>query len=227
MWWLVWTACGGSAGPGEAATAALVSDDVVEVVDDGPTLAFLPTAPTSDAGLVLYPGGKVEREAYAPILRRVAEAGYPAFIVAVPSDLAIFGVKAAGRVIDDYPDLGPWVLGGHSLGGVAASIFADGNDDVTGLLLMAAFPPKNRDLSASGLAVSSLWGTEDGLVTEADWQDSADRLPSDAQLIAIPGANHASFGDYGDQADDGTATVPSEDVWDLVAAEAVALLGGP
>ena len=107
---------------------------------------------------------------------------------------------------------------------MAASIFADGHPDVRGLLLMAAYPPKNRDLSAADLSAVSLRGDQDGLVTEEDWTSSAARLPPDARFLTLEGANHASFGDYGDQEDDGTATLPSSIVWDTVAAEALALL---
>jgi len=32
-------------------------------------------------------------------------------------------------------------------------------------------------------------------------------LPADAEFVEIPGASHASFGDYGPQAGDGTPTI--------------------
>jgi hypothetical protein len=54
--------------------------------------------------------------------------------------------------------------------------------------------------------VVSIAGTADGLVTPADIEASRANLPPNTTLVAIDGAVHSSFGDYGDQAGDGTPT---------------------
>ena len=56
-----------------AAEDALVSDDVVSVTKQNGNWVFAPETPT--AGLIFYPGGKVENTAYAPLLHDLAEDG--------------------------------------------------------------------------------------------------------------------------------------------------------
>lgn len=56
-----------------AAEDALVSDDLVTVTEQDGNWVFAPESPT--AGLIFYPGGKVENTAYAPLLHDLAENG--------------------------------------------------------------------------------------------------------------------------------------------------------
>src|SRR5690606_41046788 len=63
------------------------------------------------------------------------------------------------------------------------------------------------DLSGTDLPVLSLGGSEDGLSTPQKIADARPLLPADAELVEIPGASHASFGDYGPRAGDGTPTI--------------------
>ena len=73
-----------------AAEDALVSDDVVSVTEQNGNWVFAPESPT--AGLIFYPGGKVENTAYAPLLHDLAEDGvlnrekYEADRVNLPQD---------------------------------------------------------------------------------------------------------------------------------------------
>lgn len=53
----------------------------------------------------------------------------------------------------------------------------------------------------------SLSGSEDGLSTPEKIADARHLLPEDAELVELNGAAHASFGDYGPQAGDGTPTL--------------------
>ena len=70
----------------------------------------------------------------------------------------------------------------------------------------------STDLSASGLPVLSIGGSEDGLSTPEKIADASHLLPADAELDQIEGASHASFGDYGPQAGDGTPTISDADM---------------
>jgi hypothetical protein len=187
------------------ALAALESSDSVTVNRDS-WISFMPhDAPT--AGLILYPGGKVQAEAYAPLARSVAEEGYLVVIVYAPLNLAIINPNAAEPVQDYFSAVEQWAVGGHSLGGVTAAIYAENHlDRIDGLVLLAAFPGDDRLLN-SGLDVLSLYGSNDGLATPAMVEANRSFLPANTQYIEIQGGNHGQFGYYGPQDGDGEASI--------------------
>lgn len=218
---LLWSALG--PGWGDAAEAALVPDAVVDVETE-PYLAFEPTD-GSDTGFVLYPGGRVEPEAYAPVARRIAEAGYLVVIPEMPLDFAIFAPSRAADVIETFPGIDRWVVGGHSLGGAMAAAFADLSVEVDGIVLWAAYPAGSVDLSGRDLETIGVLGTADGLVSAAEVEGAAERMPASYVVVPIEGGNHAQFGDYGTQRGDGEATITPEAQWDLTADLTIDLLG--
>lgn len=217
-------ACGPLADPEADALDALESDDLVTVTQ-GDTIRFEPVERVADVGLVFYPGGKVSPEAYAPPLRLVAEAGYPAWIVPVPSGLAIFGVERGDWALEEGDDVDRWVFAGHSLGGVGAAFYTHKHPElVDGLVLWASTTTRGKDLSDADLPVTSVFASEDGLFTREDWEESLQYLPADTTLVEIEGGNHAQFGDYGEQDDDLPASISPEEQWDQAAAATEAVL---
>ncbi len=151
--------------PMPEALAALQSDAQVTVTIDR-WLVFTPTASSPTKGLILYPGGRVDYRAYAPAAHQIAAHGYLVVIVPMPFNLAVFGVNTAADVIAAYPDIQNWVIGGHSLGGAMAAHFANSHkDEISGLVLWAAYPASSDDLSTSDLRVTSISGTLDGLAS--------------------------------------------------------------
>ncbi len=210
--------------PMPEALAALQSDSQVTVTS-GPWLVFAPTTGQPAAGLILYPGGRVDYRAYAPAVRQIAEQGTLVVIVRMPLNLAVFNPNAASQVITAYPQVKHWAIGGHSLGGAMAANFANSHPDaVQGLVLWAAYPAGSDDLSASGLRVVSISGTLDGLSTMEKIEASRTLLPANTTWIAIAGGNHAQFGWYGDQAGDNSATISRSDQQAQVVAATKALL---
>lgn len=189
------------------ATQALVSDPVVQVTQ-GRWIAFEPVNPTHTIGVIFYPGGRVDAGAYAPLMRSLAENGYPAFIVPVTLNLALFSPDVAQPVIEAYPQIEQWVVGGHSLGGIAASQFA-GSHPVNGLFLQGSY--SLPDLSASDVNVLVMMGTQDGLIPPEEVRSHDENLPTDAQFLSIEGGNHAQFGWYGEQDGDNPATISHEE----------------
>ncbi len=159
------------------------------------------------AGFVFYPGGLVDPAAYAPLMQRLADGGVLAVIVPMPLDLAVFDIDAADDVFAAYPQVGTWVIGGHSLGGAMAAEFASNSPEaIDGIAFLASYPAESTDLSALALEVTSIYGTADGVAGDV-FEDSLLRLPDDASLIVLDGGNHAQFGNYGPQEGDGTATI--------------------
>jgi dienelactone hydrolase len=189
------------------AQAAMLSDSQV-IVEAGDWLVFRPAQSTPKSGLIFYPGGRVDPRAYAPVARSIAQEGYLAVIVPMPLNLAIFGSERGQEVLETFPTIHNWVIGGHSLGGAMAARFAYRNPEaVDGLVLMAAYPASSDDLSQYELQVVSIYGTRDGVMAAEALEESRAILPEGTHWIAIEGGNHAQFGWYGQQDGDAQATI--------------------
>jgi dienelactone hydrolase len=215
-----------AAAPMPEALAALQSDSQVQVETD-PWLIFRPVGDDPAVGLVLYPGARVDPRAYAPAARALAQEGYLVVIAPMPLNLAIFAPDQAAEVMAAFPGVDRWALGGHSLGGAMSARFAYQNPDaVQGLVLWAAYPASTDDLSSHSLAVTSIYGTRDGLATGDKIAASRPLLPLDTSWVAIEGGNHAQFGWYGSQSGDNTATISREEQQDQIVAATLSLLAG-
>jgi hypothetical protein len=197
--------------PQPQALAALQSSDEVTVTTNK-WLVFSPTNVTPDRGLIFYPGGFVDPRAYAPQAHDIAAAGYQVVIVPMPLNLAVLGVGRASEVVTAFPDINRWAIGGHSLGASMATQFMATNPEVvSGLVLWAGYPPTDVNLSTGAMPVTSVYGTQDGLVSATDLENSQQRLPANTTFVAIVGGNHAQFGWYGPQKGDLPATISPEE----------------
>lgn len=216
-------ACDGSYPAGPAAAAALVSDENVSV-SQGDWIVFAPVNNEPDRGFIFYPGGKVAPEAYAPLVRKFAEAGVLAVIVPMPLDLAIMSPMAADGVVQAFPEISQWGIGGHSLGGVAATQFAFERPDVIdALALYAAYPQEQHNLSDSALPVVSLAGDVDQVLNWEKYEQTKLFLPTNTRFELIEGANHSQFGDYGQQKGDGIASLTPDEQWTVAVEMSLAL----
>jgi pimeloyl-ACP methyl ester carboxylesterase len=212
------------AGPMPEELAALESDAEVQVETE-PWLIFRPLADNPTVGLVLYPGGHVDPRSYAQTAHALAKEGYLVVIVPMPLNLAVFAPDRAAEVVAAFPEIGLWAVGGHSLGGAMAARFAYQNpEEVQGLVLWAAYPASTDDLSGRPLAVTSIYGTNDGLATEDKIAASRPLLPGTTRWVVIEGGNHAQFGWYGPQSGDGTATISREEQQRQIVAATLELL---
>lgn len=199
--------------PDAAALAAAADEDgladgvTVWKLADG-SIVFEATDPV--VGMVFYPGAKVEPEAYAVLLTRLAREGVTCVLADPPLNFALLDIDAAEGVAAEFPEIDTWLLGGHSLGGVAASEYlADHADKFDGIVYLASYP--NCDLSDYEGTAIQITGSEDGVVRREHLEESGDYLPDDLVEVTIEGGNHAQFGNYGAQAGDGTATISSEE----------------
>ncbi|RMH55243.1 MAG: alpha/beta hydrolase [Deinococcus-Thermus bacterium] len=172
-------------------------------------------------GLAFYPGGLVEPEAYAPVLRRIAGAGYRVALLRVRYNLAVTEQGKARQPIAEAPGL-RWAVGGHSLGGVVASNFAASNPDARALVMWAAYP--QNDLSSRPLPTLALFGEKDGRISAEQLEAHKSKFPPGTRFVVLPGLNHAGFGAYGPQRGDNPAALPKEAGWDQVAQRTVAFL---
>jgi len=188
------------------ALSALESTDRVTITQDK-WIVFTPVQET-DTGLIFYPGGLVEPTAYAPVLHQIAESGVLVIITPMPLNLAIFNTGAANAVIDAYPFISTWILAGHSLGGASAAIFAENYPGrIDAIALWDSYPADSADLSDNAISVISIFGTTNNFPNTDNFNDKKHLLPEDTIFIAIEGANHAQFGDYGPQKGDVVASM--------------------
>lgn len=197
--------CGIYAGDYYRATesAAAVSADVA--ADTGGRMAvFAPEVPT--AGLIFYPGGKVEFTAYAPLMAELAERGVLCVLLKMPLNLAVLDIQAAEGIPEQFPQVQHWYLAGHSLGGSMAASFAGKHADAyDGLILLASY--STEDLSKTGLKVCSLYGDRDGVLNLEKYREYRKNLPEDTLEWVLKGGNHAGFGSYGTQKGDGVSAL--------------------
>lgn len=213
-----------AAGPDPAAAEALESDRFV-LVEEWEGWVFQPRDGAAVRGLILYPGGRVAPASYAPLARAIAGEGFLVAIPEMPLNLAVFNPGAAGKVIDRFPEVEIWVVGGHSLGGAMAAQYAARNlDKVEGLVLWASYPAERLDLSEADLAVISIYASRDGLASPEEVLSSQSRLPSDAEFVEITGGNHAGFSYYGPQRGDQQAKISQEEQTRLVVKATLELL---
>jgi hypothetical protein len=211
------------------ARAALRSENGVRVVDRVTWYELVPSVedkrgtlvrPTT--GLVFLPGARVDPQAYAPELRRVAQAGYLVVVLKEPFGFSIADRDHAATILQNHPEIRHWAVGGHSLGGTVAASFAEDDRRIEGLLLLASYP--SGRIERTDLRTTSVSGDRDLVVTPADIARSKANLPASTSYVVVPGASHASFGAYGHQPGDGTPTVDPAAAQDQVVAAAVALL---
>ena len=190
-----------------ALEAMAYQTDSVRVEQDGDVIWFVPEDPT--AGLIFYPGGKVEYTAYAPLLRACAENGILCALVRMPGNLAVLDANAADGLQQEYPEVTTWYIAGHSLGGAMAAGYAAAHyEDYDGLILLAAYPTK--DLTGTPLRVLSVYGSEDGVMNRESYEKNRANLPADTIEVVLDGGCHAQFGSYGPQDGDGIPTISGE-----------------
>lgn len=190
---------------GTAESIAAVEDDpqvTVEQTDIGYVIE--PAERTPAAGVVFYPGGRVDPNAYVGSLAALSrDANVTVIAPEMPLNLAIIdyglaqgglGTHAADAAISEYDSIDRWYVGGHSLGGAMACRYARTNPELEGVLLYAAYC--DIDISDSNLDVVSVAGSADTVLNWDTYEQSRDNLPASARVEVLDGLNHTQFGSY-------------------------------
>ncbi|WP_430647383.1 alpha/beta hydrolase [Agromyces sp. GXS1127] len=214
----------------EPSLTAMTSDGTVEVTETPTSITIAPTSGGGGTGVFFQPGALVDARAYAAVLSPLARDGNTVVIAKQPLGIAFLALSAFDDARATHPDVGRWVLGGHSLGGTVATMQADGADaDATapaaGLLLYASYPAGDVSESLT-VPVASISGSRDGLATPAKIEASRADLPPETRFTEIAGASHAQFGDYGPQAGDGTPELTDDEARDLISESSLDFVAG-
>lgn len=191
------------------ALMALESDGTVVAASSTSALTMTPAGPHTGVGVIFQPGARVDARAYARILRPIAEAGHHVVIVKQPLGVAFLAAGFAPAWAEDHPEVGRWVVAGHSLGGLVAAENAAASNAIDELVLWASFPAS--DLSSDRFGAVSVFGTNDALTTTEAIEASIDDLPDGTSFASVEGAIHSHFGDYGLQPGDGEPGISREE----------------
>jgi hypothetical protein len=177
-------------------------------IDGHDCLVFYGNGPAREhhRGLVFYPGGAVDYQAYAPLLNELRDSFSVIVVPKMPMQFAWFGRNYADAIRREYKGMDEWYMAGHSFGGLIAANYVAGHEkEYRGLILLASYSMK--DLSDSGLKVLSICGDADEVISQERFASARKNLPSDAAVEILKGANHGQFGSYGKQAGDGKASI--------------------
>lgn len=165
-------------------------------------------ANSSDVGLILYQGAKVESESYS-YLSNLEDTNL--FISDFAFDFAFFNPNLAEKIIADNPQIKKWYIAGHSLGGVFAYDYASKNDLIEGVIMLGSYPLSNE---AIDFKVLSIFGTRDGLIQ--NYEEEMLKYPSTATFELVEGANHSGYGDYGFQKNDLKAEITADEQHEII-----------
>lgn len=186
-------------------------------VDADENLLLRRRAPGAASGLVFICGSGVAAEAYVPMLRPLADAGFPVIIIKLPLRFAPLdsnkdeALQRVRRTMAAHGEVQRWVVAGHSLGGALAARLAHEAPNLpAALVLVGTTHPKQQDLSGLRIPVTKVFASNDGVARTADVMRNRPLLPPQARWIEIKGGNHSQFGHYGHQLLDGDPAVSRE-----------------
>lgn len=207
--------------PMEEVEALLLSDENVLVLDNA-YLSFLPidqsdNNDTKSTGFIIYPGARVSASSYAFIGRELALQGISVYILKPPLRMAILEPNGAQSIIDANPDIQHWYVGGHSLGGATASLYAfDHLNTIDGIIYLAAYPVESKDFSKTAIKALTIYASEDGFATVEDIAKFDYLQPENYTKVLIEGGNHEQFGYYGHQKGDNPALISRDEQQSII-----------
>ena len=178
-------------------TKYLKSSKIIDIKKD--ENGYLFDGPGDKEIFVFYPGAKVEYTAYAPLLRKLSEEGIDTFLVKMPFNIAFFKINRVDEIMKKYK-YNNWYIGGHSLGGLVASMNTK-NQNIKGLILLASY-----SINKVECKVLSIYGTKDGVLNHKSYKKNIKNIPNRKEII-LKGGNHSYFGNYGKQKGDKQSTI--------------------
>ena len=173
-------------------------------------------AQAQKASLIFYQGALVQPESYAFLGKELAAKGCTVYLIHSPLNLPILDSQKASQIIkEEKLDSQQVFLGGHSLGGVAASANAaqliQDKQPIKGLILLASYPTQAADLSKTKLPVLSITASQDRIMNWKQFEKAKAFLPATSSYLQIEGGNHSGFGLYGQQKGDGKPTISAQE----------------
>jgi len=192
--------------------AAALKNDKILVENVKEYLLITPLNYKGEKGYIFYGGAKVQPEAYISKLSAIANANN--ILIIIPKmfkNLAFFGINKAAEVRKLFPKITHWYIGGHSLGGSMACLYASKNSNsIDGILIFGTY--SGTDLSKDSIKFVSINGEEDGVFSPQKIKEHKVELPKGAQITFIKGINHSDIGNYGLQPGDNPSKLINDSV---------------
>lgn len=190
----------------QTALDALHSDESVKVSETEYGWFF--DGPSEENEYIFYPGAKVDETAYAPLLHHLAENDMDVCLVKMPLRFAFLGINKAKPIIQSG-GYDHYYVGGHSLGGAMAAVYAANHSEkIDGIIHFASYSTKELDDSVMEIVI---YGTEDKIVNRKSIEEGREIAPDQYYEYTIEGGNHAQFGNYGIQPGDGNASISASE----------------
>ncbi|MFC1592320.1 alpha/beta hydrolase, partial [Thermodesulfobacteriota bacterium] len=188
---------------------------------------FEPKLTTPTKGLILMPGANVDPRAYAPAAHRIASAGFLVTLLPVPGGIAILGGHLrADRILQDYPGIEQWAVGGHSVAGTAACAFGKIRCRMDGVVVWASYPSEQYRIDDQNMKVIVIYGTNNPNCNDDEIDANRPYWPADTTYVRIEGANHTQFGYYDTspypvQPNDDNATITRQEQQDIIVQQTI------
>ncbi len=194
-------------GPESTAYSQALADPSVVVGHRGGFITIRPQASYPKVGLLFYPGARVAPEAYVAKLAAISTAANIQIAIGRPRlNLAVFSIDQADAMRTTLPGVTEWYVGGRSLGGAMACLYASRHADrLEGVVLLGTYC--GSDISKTNLRVLVVTGENDGVLPPAKVFHARGELPKAADIVQIAGMNHAQIGNYGPQPGDRAASI--------------------
>jgi hypothetical protein len=171
---------------------------------------IFPAAPANNTGVIIYPASFVDEKAYVPVAFDLADKGYSVFIARMPFGLSMLNTENGLNFTGNYKNIKKWYIIGHSLGGVAASVFVKKHPDtVSGIIFWASMPL--HSMKESRTKTLCIYGTRDGFFGVKSLEKAKKLLPADTVYYTIEGGNHSQFAWYPDMPGDMKAEISREE----------------
>ncbi len=132
----------------------------------------------------------------------------------MPLDLAILSGNKTDKIKEDFSNRN-YVIGGHSLGGVMASRYANQHSSdkhLKGIFFLASYPDEKGTLAKTTLPVLSLTASNDKVLNQKAYESAKEYLPEQTEYVSINGGKSWRIWQlWGTKKGDGKAKITNED----------------
>ncbi len=165
--------------------------------------------------ILFAPGATVDVASYSLWSKVLAEKGYGVYLLTMPFHLSMLDAKKGEKVSAELQPQS-FVLGGHSMGGMAVNQVALNHlkdEKLKGIFYLASYPPKGK-IATSTMPTLVVSGSKDRDIPLKDTLAKRNSFPKNSQFVTIDGGDHLGFANTQKGTPDGdlSATTQNQEV---------------